>query len=61
MISGLIYATKAVEEPGVDYSRIFLIGGVAKDSEVLQISADIFGKAIDIPSIGDCVADGTSK
>ena len=61
VISGLIYATKAVEEPGVDYSRIFLLGGAAKDSEVRQISADIFGRAIDTPSISECVADGTSK
>ena len=34
VISGLIYAAKAVKEPGVDYSRIFLIGGAAKDFEV---------------------------
>jgi sugar (pentulose or hexulose) kinase len=52
VISGLIYAAEAVKEPEVDYSRIFLIGGAAKDFEVQQIDANLFGRTSHIPAIG---------
>ncbi|NDF94113.1 MAG: xylulose kinase, partial [Actinobacteria bacterium] len=51
----------AVERQGVSYSRILLIGGAAKNSAVQQISADLFGRNIHIPPIGEYVADGAAK
>ncbi|MGA1433638.1 MAG: FGGY-family carbohydrate kinase, partial [Candidatus Nanopelagicaceae bacterium] len=49
------------ERQGVSYSRILLIGGAAKNSAVQQISADLFGRNIHIPPIGEYVADGAAK
>jgi len=57
----MIYAARAVERLGVSYSRILLIGGAAKNSAVQQISADLFGREIHIPAIGEYVADGAAK
>ena len=57
----MIYAARAVERLGVRYSRILLIGGAAKNSAVQQISADLFGRTIHIPAIGEYVADGAAK
>ncbi|MFZ9845184.1 MAG: FGGY-family carbohydrate kinase, partial [Candidatus Nanopelagicaceae bacterium] len=45
----------------VSYSRILLIGGAAKNSAVQQIAADLFGRTIHIPPIGEYVADGAAK
>ena len=61
VIAGMIYAARAVERLGVSYSRILLIGGAAKNSAVQQISADLFGREIHIPAIGEYVADGAAK
>ena len=61
VIAGMIYAARAVERLGVSYSRILIIGGAAKNSAVQQISADLFGKTIHIPAIGEYVADGAAK
>jgi xylulokinase len=61
VIAGMIYATKALEKQGVDYSRIVLIGGAARNSAVQQISADLFGRTIHIPPMGEYVADGAAK
>jgi xylulokinase len=61
VIAGMIYAARAVERLGVSYSRILLIGGAAKNSAVQQISADLFGREIYIPAIGEYVADGAAK
>jgi len=61
VIAGMIYAARAVERLGVSYSRILLIGGAAKNSAVQQISADLFGRTIHIPAIGEYVADGAAK
>ncbi|MFZ9143387.1 MAG: FGGY-family carbohydrate kinase, partial [Candidatus Nanopelagicaceae bacterium] len=61
VIAGMIYAAKAVERQGVSYSRILLIGGAAKNSAVQQISAELFGRNIHIPPIGEYVADGAAK
>ena len=61
VIAGMIYAARAVERLGVSYSRILLIGGAAKNSAVQQISADLFGREINIPAIGEYVADGAAK
>ena len=61
VIAGMIYAARAVERLGVSYSRILLIGGAAKNSAVQQISADLFGREINIPAIGEYVADGAAN
>lgn len=61
VIAGMIYAARAVERLGVSYSRILIIGGAAKNSAVQQISADLFGREIYIPAIGEYVADGAAK
>ena len=61
VIAGMIYAARAVERLGVSYSRILIIGGAAKNSAVQQISADLFGRTIQIPAIGEYVADGAAK
>jgi len=61
VIAGMVYATQAVEKLGVNYSRVLLIGGAAKNSAVQQIAADFFGKTIHLPTAGEYVADGAAK
>jgi len=61
VVAGMIYAARAVERLGVSYTRILLIGGAAKNAAVQQISADLFGRTIHIPAIGEYVADGAAK
>ena len=57
----MVYATQAVEKLGVNYSRVLLIGGAAKNSAVQQIAADFFAKTIHLPPTGEYVADGAAK
>lgn len=61
VIAGMVYAAKRVEDLGVPINRILLIGGAAKNSAVQQITADFFGRAIEIPPIGEYVANGAAK
>ena len=61
VIAGMVYATQAVEKLGVNYSRVLLIGGAAKNSAVQQIAADFFDKTIHLPPTGEYVADGAAK
>ncbi len=61
VIAGMVYATQALEKHGVNYSRVLLIGGAAKNPAVQQIAADLFGKSIHLPPVGEYVADGAAK
>jgi len=61
VIAGMVYATQAVEKLGVNYSRVLLIGGAAKNSAVQQIAADFFAKTMNLPPTGEYVADGAAK
>jgi len=60
VIAGMVYATQALEKLGVNYSRVLLIGGAAKNMAVQQIAADFFGKSIYLPPDGEYVADGAA-
>ncbi len=61
VIAGMVYATQALEKLGVNYSRVLLIGGAAKNPAVQQIAADFFNKNINLPPVGEYVADGAAK
>ncbi|MBU3693170.1 MAG: xylulokinase [Candidatus Nanopelagicaceae bacterium] len=61
VIAGMVYATQALEKLGVNYSRVLLIGGAAKNSAVQQIAADFFNNNINLPPVGEYVADGAAK
>jgi xylulokinase len=61
VIAGMVYATQALEKLGVNYSRVLLIGGAAKNAAVQQIAADFFSKNIYLPPVGEYVADGAAK
>jgi len=61
VIAGMVYATQAVEKLGVSYSRVFLIGGAAKNPAVQEIAAEFFGKTIQIPPADEYVANGAAK
>jgi xylulokinase len=61
VIAGMVYATQALEKLGVKYSRVLLIGGAAKNPAVQQIAADFFNKNINLPPVGEYVADGAAK
>jgi xylulokinase len=45
----------------VQYKRVLLIGGAAKNPAVQQIAANLFGKTIHLPPVGEYVADGAAK
>lgn len=61
VIAGMVYATNAVEKLGVQYKRVLLIGGAAKNPAVRQIAANLFGKTIHLPPVGEYVANGAAK
>ena len=61
VIAGMVYATKALERCGVQYSRVLLIGGAAKNPAVQSIAASIFGSEITVPPSGEYVANGAAR
>ena len=61
VLAGMVYAATAVSKLGVNWNRVLLIGGAAKNSAVQQIAAKLFGGEVVIPAPGEYVADGAAK
>lgn len=61
VMSGMLYAARAVTRQGFEAQRILLIGGAARSEAVQQIAAEIFGTTILVPPHGEYVADGAAR
>jgi xylulokinase len=61
VIAGIAYAGFGLENLGVKYNRILLIGGAAKNPAVQQIATEIFGQDVFAPPAGEYVADGAAR
>ena len=61
VLAGMVYAATAVSKLGVNWNRVLLIGGAAKNSAVQKIAAKLFGGEVVIPAPGEYVADGAAK
>ena len=60
VIAGLAYATQALRREGVEISRVLLVGGAAGNKAVQQITSEIFGLPIHIPTPGQYVSEGAA-
>ena len=58
VIAGLAYARQALDKEGVEISRLLLVGGAARNKAVQQITSEIFGMAVHIPTPGEYVSEG---
>lgn len=60
VIAGLAYATQALRREGVEISRLLLVGGAARNQAVQQITSEIFGLPVHIPTPGEYVSEGAA-
>ena len=60
VIAGLAYATQALRREGVEISRLLLVGGAARNKAVQQITSEIFGMPVHIPTPGEYVSEGAA-
>lgn len=60
VIAGLAYATQALRKEGVEISRLLLVGGAARNRAVQQITSEIFGMPVHIPTPGEYVSEGAA-
>ena len=60
VIAGLAYATQALRREGVEIARLLLVGGAARNKAVQQITSEIFGMPIHIPTPGEYVSEGAA-
>jgi xylulokinase len=60
VIAGLAYATQALRREGVEISRLLLVGGAARNKAVQQITSEIFGLPVHIPTPGEYVSEGAA-
>jgi xylulokinase len=60
VIAGLAYATEALRREGVEISRLLLVGGAARNKAVQQITSEIFGLPVHIPTPGEYVSEGAA-
>lgn len=58
VIAGLAYATEALRKENISISRVLLVGGAARNAAVQQITSEIFGLPILIPTPGEYVSEG---
>ena len=58
VIAGLAYATEALRKEKIQISRVLLVGGAARNAAVQQITSEIFGLPIHIPTPGEYVGEG---
>lgn len=58
VIAGLCYATQALNQEGVQISRLLLVGGAARNKAVQQISSELFAMPVHIPTPGEYVSEG---
>ena len=60
VIAGLAYAMQALRKEGVEISRLLLVGGAARNKAVQQITSEIFGMPVQIPTPGEYVSEGAA-
>jgi xylulokinase len=60
VIAGLAYAAQALRREGVEISRLLLVGGAARNKAVQQITSEIFGLPVHIPTPGEYVSEGAA-
>lgn len=60
VIAGLAYATEALRKEGVVITRLLLVGGAARNKAVQQITSEIFGMPVHIPTPGEYVSEGAA-
>ena len=60
VIAGLAYAMQALRKEGVEISRLLLVGGAARNKAVQQITSEIFGMPVHIPTPGEYVSEGAA-
>lgn len=60
VIAGLAYATEALRKEGVEISRLLLVGGAARNKAVQEITSEIFGLPVYIPTPGEYVSEGAA-
>jgi xylulokinase len=60
VIAGLAYATEALRREGVEISRLLLVGGAARNKAVQEITSEIFGLPVHIPTPGEYVSEGAA-
>ena len=60
VIAGLAYAAQALRREGVEISRLLLVGGAARNKAVQQITSEIFGMPVYIPTPGEYVSEGAA-
>jgi xylulokinase len=58
VIAGLAYATEALRKERVEINRLLLVGGAARNKAVQQITSEIFGMPVHIPTPGEYVSEG---
>lgn len=61
VMSGLRYASEAIEKLGVPIHRVLLVGGAARNEAVQSISATLFPYPITVPEPGEYVARGAAR
>ena len=61
VIAGMVFAAEALKREGFVAERILLIGGAAKSEAVQEISASMFNSEIQLPTLGEYVADGAAR
>lgn len=60
VIAGLAYATEALRRQKIEISRVLLVGGAARNEAVQQITSEIFGLPVHIPTPGEYVGEGAA-
>ena len=61
VIGGMVFAASALQRQGFKASRVTLIGGAARNPAVQEVAAEMFGSKIQLPPIGEYVADGAAR
>ena len=61
VIGGMVFAANALQRQGFKASRVLLIGGAARNRAVQEVAAEMFGTKIQLPPIGEYVADGAAR
>jgi xylulokinase len=61
MLCGLADGLAALGDVGIAVERALLIGGGARSAAVQQLAPDILGLPVQVPPIGEYVADGAAR
>jgi xylulokinase len=61
MLCGLADGLEVLLAQGVACKRVLLIGGAAANAAVQKIASEIFGVPVDVPNLGEYVADGAAR